>query len=178
MSTEEAAKPQVELAPLQKQNPKYYYWHSHEKERAAVGDVAPKATPQLLKSEVAPAGEPGTPAGSPILLAVPITKYSWCNNEKSVSVYVDFDGVEERSKADGAVTIEFTKRHLNVSIAAADGKQHKLTLRLSKEIDAAGSSYRFKPNQIVVKLLKPEGKTDTWFDLVDNKHTGGSDDDE
>lgn len=169
--TNASPKPAVELAPQQKANPKYYYWHGHEKERAAVGDVAPKASPQLLKSEALPA------SGSPQLRTAAISKFSWCNNEKNVSVYVDFDGVEELSKKEGAVGVEFSKRHLNVQIIAESGVYHRLHLRLAKEVDCAACSSRFKPNQIVIKLVKPEGNTETWFDLEAPKASGGSDSD-
>lgn len=139
----------------EKKPSQYYYWHGHEKERAKVGDVAPKASPVLVKSEKV--------EESPLLLTTALSKYSWCNNKTSVSVYVDFDGISEDN-----CKVEFHEKKLKVSIhPAGTGTVHILALHLAKEIDDAASSYRLKPNQLVMKLQKKDEAT--WYDLVDTK---------
>ncbi|CUI14225.1 Hypothetical protein, putative [Bodo saltans] len=138
-----------------KKKSQYYYWHSHEKERAKLGDVAPKTSPALVKSEAVEA--------SPLLHQVALTKYSWCNNTNSVSVYVDFDGLS----ADNT-KVEFSTKKLKVQVhPVSTGTAHVLQLNLAKEINHETSSFRFKPNQLVVKLVKKDDGT--WHDLVDDK---------
>jgi hypothetical protein len=138
-----------------KKKSQYYYWHGHEKDRAKHGDVAPKTTPALVKSEVVEA--------SPLLHQVALTKYSWCNNTSSVSVYVDFEGVS----ADNT-QVEFSAKKLKVQVhPVSTGTAHVLLLNLAKEINNETSSFRFKPNQLVVKLVKKD--EGTWHDLVDDK---------
>jgi hypothetical protein len=145
-----------------KQRSQYYYWHGHEKDRAAVGDVAPKTTPMLVSSSPLTADmQPRVP------FMTAIEKYSWCNNTKTVSVYVDFDGVEQLPSEN--VQVDFTKKTLAVKLNK-DGKGYELKLKLSKEITPESSSFRMKPNQIVIKLQKAD-EASTWFDLVDSKST-------
>ena len=144
----------------------YYYWHGHEKDRAAVGDVAPKAAPTLLKCDATAPDARAPPR------RVGITTYSWCNNDKTVSVYVDVPGVQ----AD-RTTVDFAVRRLTVTVrppppppgdgaAAAAPEVHQvLDMWLSKDIKPDQSSFRVKPGtQIVIKLVK-EKDTMTWIDL-------------
>lgn len=145
----------------------YYYWHGHEKDRAAVGDVAPKIAPPLLKTEEV---SPLTPPHR-----VTITSYSWCNNEKTVSVYIDFPAVDA-----SMVSVDFQPRRLTVTIkpATASGavpKEHMLDMWLAKNINAGESSYRVKPgSQVVLKLVK--SATETWFDLTGKPESIAEDD--
>lgn len=142
----------------EKKPSQYYYWHGHEKERAKLGDVAPKPVPVLVGS--------GDPEHSHVLKSVPITKYSWCNNTSSVSVYVDFEGVNNDN-----VRVEFFPKKLRVEVQLSESSvSNVLVLHLAKEIDAEKSSFRLKPNQIVIKAVKTDDTT--WYDLTDNKaHT-------
>lgn len=132
----------------------YHYWHAHGRECKERGDVAPLPQHVALKQETV------------VTVEVPktaIQKYSWCNNTKTVSVYVDFDGV-----AEDRVSVDFSPSRLDVNVTAADGKPHVLALELSKDIDPAKCSYRLKPNQVVLKLGKAN-EDETWFDLVKSK---------
>lgn len=139
----------------------YYYWHGHEKQRAEVGDVAPKTSPLLVAtSDVSPS----TPA-TPGLRRVPINKHSWCNNTTSVSVYVDFAGVGALDASD--VSVSFGKKSLSVAIKK-DGVENCLELRLAHEVKPEASSFRTKPDSLVIKLAK-EVETTSWFELVDTK---------
>ena len=144
----------------------YYYWHGHEKERAALGDVAPKTSPMLVATE-----ETVQPFKFDAVTS-PISKYSWCNNTKTVSVYIDFAGVGELGEA--AVQTRFTKKTMEVAITK-DGKTSMFRERLAKEITPEGCSFRLKPDQVVVKLAKAD-ESSTWFDFADAK--GGFDDEE
>eukprot|EP00672_Neobodo_designis_P028714 CAMPEP_0174828422 /NCGR_PEP_ID=MMETSP1114-20130205/1318_1 /TAXON_ID=312471 /ORGANISM="Neobodo designis, Strain CCAP 1951/1" /LENGTH=160 /DNA_ID=CAMNT_0016062135 /DNA_START=32 /DNA_END=514 /DNA_ORIENTATION=- len=130
----------------------YYYWHGHEKERKELGDVAPMPTHVALASE--------TVAEAPREVVSELHKYSWCNNTKTVSVYVDVDGVDESN-----VAVDFQADTLTVRVRQSELAVRQLKLPLSKEINPEKCSFRLKPNQVVVKLAKGN-EEDTWFDLV------------
>lgn len=145
----------TEASPTDKKPSQYYYWHGHEKERAKLGDVAPKTTPALV----------GTAAAdhSPLLKQMSITKYSWCDNKSSVSVYVDFDGATSEN-----TVVELHKKKLRVTVRPSESSpNYVLLLFLAKEVDDSASSFRFKPNQVVIKLAKTDEVT--WYDLIDSK---------
>lgn len=140
----------------------YYYWHGHEKERAVLGDVAPKTSPQLVKSEA-------VAECSPILKVSPITKYAWCNNTSSVSVYVDReDGVQTELTAE-MIRFEVTAKRLKLAIhPTSTATQYGLVLHLAKEVNPDKSTWRIKEGkQVVIKLVK--ANDETWYDLTDNK---------
>ena len=130
----------------------YYYWHGHGKERKEVGDVAPLPTHVPLATEVE------TPA-SPSQVVSQIQKYSWCNNKTSVSVYVD---CEDATESNTAVSISATALEVRVTLP---GTVMQLALPLAKECNPEASSFKFKPNQVVIKLAKAKDD-ETWFDLV------------
>eukprot|EP00388_Colpodella_angusta_P006717 GDKJ01019603.1.p1 GENE.GDKJ01019603.1~~GDKJ01019603.1.p1 ORF type:complete len:160 (+),score=28.20 GDKJ01019603.1:34-513(+) len=133
----------------------YHYWHGHGKERALVGDVAPNAVPQKVDGAEIEFDAVAS------LKKVNITTYSWCDNTKTVSVYVDFKGV-------GAVDADkintrYTDKSLRLSIAD-DGKEHILTIHLSKNIDGSACTHKVKPDQLVFRLVK--ANEEAWFDLT------------
>ncbi|KAH9578988.1 CS domain [Trypanosoma melophagium] len=155
----------------------YYYWHGHEKDRAKVGDVAPMPKPVLVNKtdECSP---------SAAVMTYPITKYSWGDGEKAVTVYVDtkLDGKE--TMAPDTLQVVFNKRKLtleytaNVEKSATDVVQRKkqLLLRLSKAIKVNESSYKLKDatGQIVLRLVKEEPIS--WWELVDKDAKSSNED--
>ena len=133
----------------------YHYWHGHGHERALVGDVAPLPTPQKVEGAAIEFD-----AVASLKQAV-ITTYSWCDNAKTVSVYVDFKGVGAIDPA--AITTKYTERSLRLSIAH-EGKANILTLHLAKAIDAEKCTHKVKPDQLVFRVVK--ASEEAWFDLT------------
>ncbi|ORC88237.1 uncharacterized protein TM35_000171090 [Trypanosoma theileri] len=175
---QEAGKPQVGGESGKKKNANlYYYWHGHEKERAKVGDVAPMPKPVLVNKT-----DESSPSAA--VMTYPITKYSWGDGEKAVTVYVDtkLDGKE--TMAPDTLEVVFNKRKLtvvymaNVEKSATEVVQRKkqLLLRLSKTIKANESSYKIKDatGQIVLRLVKEEPTS--WWELVDKDAKASNDD--
>ncbi|KAG5470632.1 hypothetical protein LSCM1_01878 [Leishmania martiniquensis] len=169
MSTEEqqAIKASVEAAappPASKNKANsYYYWHGHEKERAKVGDVAPMPTPHLISKADAPT------ATAPVVPTVSVRKYSWCDGDKFVSVYIDTAVPEGGTLDESSIESTFTSNSFTVTFSTADeaGKTRakSLSIQLSKRIDKDKSSTRVKPHtqQILVKLAKKAESV--WLDL-------------
>ena len=145
----------------------YYYWHGHGHERAKLGDVAPMPVP--CKVDAPPSENFDAVASTRVL---PITGYSWCNNAKSVSVYVNFPAV---GSMEDKVSVKFGSKRTTVEVSKGPNV-HSLVLHLSYPIDGASSSYKFKPDQVVLKLMK-EDATKTWNDLT-GKPTEGDDDED
>lgn len=145
----------------------YYYWHGHEKERAKLGDVAPMPTPHLVSKDDT------VSVAIPVVPAISVSKYSWCDGEKFVSVYVECvaPGSGEVLDSD-SIAATFTRNSFTITFATTDaaGKQRtkQMTTRLSKRIDGERSSTKVKPKtqEILVKLAKRVPSV--WIDLEGN----------
>ena len=127
----------------------YYYWHGSHREKVARGDLAPMPVHTALAVEHV------------VVDAVqykPVTKYSWCDNEKTVDIYVDWPNLN----AD-AVTVQFTAGTVCAEIRESEKLVHRLHLKTSKGIDPAESKFRCKPSQLAIKLKKEP--VEHWFDL-------------
>lgn len=140
----------------------YYYWHGHEKERAKVGDVAPMPTPVIVSRDNA-----ATFTALEIMMA---PKYSWCDGEKKVSVYVD-TLKDETEKLDAeSVQVEFKCNAFRVEFTTqtTGGKmqQRRLHLQLSKHVNASACSYKIKPATQQVVLLLTKAEPLRWVELV------------
>ncbi|CCW67706.1 unnamed protein product [Phytomonas sp. Hart1] len=147
-------------------NSSYYYWHSHEKERAKVGDVAPMLTPVLIsRGEMA-----DTPVHVPLHKTV--KKYQWCDEGlKTVSVYVQVADEAGEELDEDSVKVEIFSKSVRVSfstqiVASAAQNYKQLHLSLAKKVNPKASSYRIKSSkkEITLKLMKAQDGT--WFDLV------------
>lgn len=165
----------------------YYYWHGHEKERAKVGDVAPMPTPQLVSRDDSRSGTAvaGSAQVAPAPSSLIVKKYSWCNEAKVVSVYVDTVEADRELLVEESVQVHFTRSTADVTFTTttAEGvqRQKKLLLPLSKRINDATSSFKIKPKtqQLLLKLVK--SKEETWHELIgkatsDDSNEGSDDD--
>ncbi|AYU81785.1 heat shock protein Hsp20 [Leishmania donovani] len=141
----------------------YYYWHQHEKDRAKVGDVAPMPTPYLVSKDDARA------VAAPAVPTVSVSKYSWCDGDKFVSVYIDTVVPEGGTLDESSIEATFTGNSFKVTFATADEagrtRAKSLSIRLSKRIDKDRSSTKVKPKtqQILVRLAKKVESV--WLDL-------------
>eukprot|EP01061_Rhynchopus_euleeides_P014139 TRINITY_DN24571_c0_g1_i3.p1 TRINITY_DN24571_c0_g1~~TRINITY_DN24571_c0_g1_i3.p1 ORF type:complete len:179 (+),score=59.35 TRINITY_DN24571_c0_g1_i3:31-537(+) len=143
----------------------YHYWHDHGKERAASGDVAPMPVPKLVAKEECLEQK---------RRVVAISKYSWGDGKKIVSVYIDMKGV---GALQDKVTATHKARSICVTVAHEDHDAVLKLVRLNQRIKGVG--LKFKDDQLVVKLEKED--TDTkWYDLHKTTMRGvtGSDSDE
>ncbi|EPY40174.1 hypothetical protein AGDE_00740 [Angomonas deanei] len=154
----------------------YYYWHGHEKERAAVGDVAPLPTPVLVKREDVPLTTPAVPRKT-------VAKYAWSDGTKFVTVYIDTwasgipSATQDEAIQEESLTVQYDTQSLRVQYDATH--EGRPVLRefvvpiLNKRIDPSRCSHKMKViekeneptrRQILVKLAK--AKEGTWFELI------------
>ncbi|KPA84807.1 hypothetical protein ABB37_01288 [Leptomonas pyrrhocoris] len=155
----------------------YYYWHGHEKERAKHGDVAPMPTPHLVSKD------DNVTVTVPVVPTVSVSKYSWCDGDKFVSVYVEAaTPASGETLADDSIEAVFTRNSFTLSFTTTDqaGKKRtkQMVTRLAKRIDADRSSTKVKPKtqEILVKLAKKVPSV--WLDLEGNASDRDSADDE
>eukprot|EP01006_Ploeotia_vitrea_P059135 TRINITY_DN71232_c0_g1_i1.p1 TRINITY_DN71232_c0_g1~~TRINITY_DN71232_c0_g1_i1.p1 ORF type:complete len:169 (-),score=31.14 TRINITY_DN71232_c0_g1_i1:158-634(-) len=127
----------------------YYYWHNHGKDKADTGDVAPPPQHELVaktKVEV-------TRATKPIL------KFSWCDNKKTVKVYVPWPDVKEEE-----VSVNFQETTAELTIAGEATDNRLLLNPLKEKIVPESSSFAIKGGKEVVLTLKKKEET-SWYDL-------------
>merc|ERR1712151_441168 len=104
-----------------------------------------------------------------------ITKYSWSDGKKAVSIYIEMDGLDE--VADDAFSITSGESDVTFTIVAIAGKKRTFAMKdLANEID--GSKFVRKPgkNTVVLKLTKKQEKT--WYNLQSGSGGGGGGDDD
>lgn len=96
-----------------------------------------------------------------------ITKYSWDQSDKFVSVYVDFPGAG--SLPDGSVDCIFRPRSFLLLVRSGDEKPKWLKVpNLCKDIDVQASTRKVKTDSVVVKLKKAVTAL-SWTDITDEK---------
>lgn len=144
----------------------YYYWHGHEKERAKVGDVAPMPSPVLVMREESSANQSS-------VLTFPITKYTWADGEKAVTVYIDTNVDAKEEFVEDSLNVTFSRRRCQVTFTACvtNGVRRcrELKLLLANGVQSDACSFRVKPTtkQIVLRLVKKN--SGTWNDLTTDK---------
>ena len=127
----------------------YHYWHGDVDNKKKTGDVAPMPVHVALTSEKVELEK---------IVYKPITKYSWCDNEKTVDVYVDWPELKAET-----VSVDFTNDSVCAKIQESETLVHRLTLKLSKGVLPEECKFRCKPAMLAIKLKKEP--VESWFDL-------------
>jgi hypothetical protein len=127
----------------------YHYWHGDVDNKKSRGDVAPMPVHVALSS---------TKVEVDKVHYKPISKYSWCDNEKTVDIYVDWPELN----ADN-VSVNFTAGTVIADVKESDVVVHRLSIKTSKSVNPEESKFRCKPAQLAIKLKKEN--VETWFDL-------------
>jgi hypothetical protein len=139
----------VNAAEEAKKRSAYHYWHGDVDNKKKTGDVAPMPVHVALAS---------AKVEIDTVQYKVISKYSWCDNEKTVDIYVDWPELNADS-----VSVEFGDDSLCAKIAESATVCHRLNLKLSKAIVAGESKFRCKPAQLAIKVKKET--LETWFEL-------------
>merc|ERR550534_11769 len=86
-----------------------------------------------------------------------ITKYSWSDGKKAVSVYIELEGLDDLKE--DAFATESGERNVSLCIAMADGKKKRFALAgLSNEIDGVKVVQKKGKNTVVLKVVQKKGK--------------------
>merc|ERR1712050_232766 len=107
-----------------------------------------------------------------------ITKYSWSDGKKVVSIYVEMEGLD--AVPDDALQTESGEKEATLTITAIGSPARKKQLKLQKLANAIdGVKLVRKPgkNTVVLKLTKKDAEK-SWWKLLDGGTGGGGDDDE
>eukprot|EP00928_Gymnodinium_smaydae_P059417 TRINITY_DN4273_c0_g3_i6.p1 TRINITY_DN4273_c0_g3~~TRINITY_DN4273_c0_g3_i6.p1 ORF type:complete len:218 (+),score=93.10 TRINITY_DN4273_c0_g3_i6:184-837(+) len=104
-----------------------------------------------------------------------ITKYSWSDGKKQVSIYIELDGLDEL--ADDAFVTDSGANEVSLTIAGLGGKRRRFAMTgLSNEITGVKLQRKMGKNTVVLKLQKKEEQA--WYSLQTNSGSGGGDDEE
>eukprot|EP00933_Yihiella_yeosuensis_P048638 TRINITY_DN4492_c0_g2_i2.p1 TRINITY_DN4492_c0_g2~~TRINITY_DN4492_c0_g2_i2.p1 ORF type:complete len:212 (+),score=76.31 TRINITY_DN4492_c0_g2_i2:69-638(+) len=106
-----------------------------------------------------------------------ITKYSWSDGKKTVSIYVELDGLDD--VAEDALKASSGEKEASLTISAIGSPPRKRVLKLSgllNEIDGVKLTQKKGKNTVVLKLQKKEEQP--WHNLLEKSSGGGGDDDE
>merc|ERR1719150_1246806 len=109
-----------------------------------------------------------------------ITKYSWSDGKKVVSIYIEMEGLD--AVPDDDLKAESGEKEASLTIAAIGSPARKKQLRLQKlanEIDGVKLVRKPGKNTVVLKLTKKDADK-SWWKLLDNANgsSGGGDDDD
>jgi len=103
-----------------------------------------------------------------------ITKYSWSDGKKRVSIYIELEGIDD--VPDDALSSTSGEKEVSLTIASLGGKKRQFALsNLFAEIDGVKVERKKGKNTVVLKLQKKEEKS--WWTLVEGSKGGGGDED-
>eukprot|EP00419_Tripos_fusus_P059345 CAMPEP_0172917222 /NCGR_PEP_ID=MMETSP1075-20121228/197903_1 /TAXON_ID=2916 /ORGANISM="Ceratium fusus, Strain PA161109" /LENGTH=190 /DNA_ID=CAMNT_0013776655 /DNA_START=14 /DNA_END=583 /DNA_ORIENTATION=- len=107
-----------------------------------------------------------------------ITKYSWSDGKKAVSIYVELPGLDDVPEDKISVTSGEQEASLTIEAIGTPPKTRSLVLKgLNNDIDGCKFTKKMGKNTVVLKLTKKEETA--WYKLLESSGgRGGGDDDE
>ncbi|CAK9045779.1 unnamed protein product [Durusdinium trenchii] len=104
-----------------------------------------------------------------------ITKYSWGDGKKQVSIYIELDGLDDCT--DDMFQATSGETDVSLTITKVAGRKRTFTLKnLAHEIDGAKVNHKKGKGMVVLKLIKKEEQP--WFKLQESSGGGGDDEEE
>lgn len=104
-----------------------------------------------------------TKSGHGFLPVAKIKTYGWDQSEKFVKLYITLKGVHTLPKEN--VVVEYTPVSFKLFVKNLNNKNMELIIQnLAKSIDAKGSSYKVKSDEIVLSLRKAD--SGSWSALT------------
>jgi len=101
-----------------------------------------------------------------------ITKYSWGDGKKQVSVYIELEGLDDCT--DDAFQATSGEKDVSLTITKVAGKKRTFGLNgLSNEISGVKVNHKKGKGMVVLKLIKKE--EEPWYQLVEKSSAGGDD---
>jgi len=104
-----------------------------------------------------------------------ITKYSWGDGKKQVSIYIELDGLDDCTE--DMFQASSGEKDVSLTIAKVAGRRRTFSLKdLAHEIDGVKVNHKKGKGMVVLKLIKKEEQP--WFKLQESSGSGGGDDEE
>jgi len=101
-----------------------------------------------------------------------ITKYSWGDGKKQVSVYIELEGLDDCTEDCFQATSG--EKEVSLTITKVAGKKRTFGLNgLSNEITGVKVNHKKGKGMVVLKLIKKE--EEPWYQLVEKSSAGGDD---
>jgi len=99
-----------------------------------------------------------------------ITKYSWGDGKKQVSIYIELDGLDDCPES--AFKATSGEKDVSLTIESVAGKQRSFSMKdLSEEITGVKVNQKKGKNMVVLKLVKKEEQP--WYKLQASSSSGG-----
>jgi len=143
-------------------NTYYQAWDQVNVDRALVAEDG--MDPNVVPENIRPLADFGD-LDRQLDVSTKISRFSWDQSDRFVSIYVPFDGAGKLKEED--VQVHF--REIGVLLVfQKDGKRHWYKVpNLCQPIDVEASKRTIKADQVVVKLRK--ARVGSWSDLTDEK---------
>ncbi|CAE7943702.1 Cacybp [Symbiodinium sp. KB8] len=143
-------------------NTYYQAWDQVNVDRALVAEDG--MDPNVVPENIRPLADFGD-LDRQLDMSTKISRFSWDQSDRFVSIYVPFDGAGKLKEED--VQVHF--REIGVLLVfQKDGKRHWYKVpNLCQPIDVEASKRTIKADQVVVKLRK--ARVGSWSDLTDEK---------
>ena len=142
----------------------YYFAHAH---KANGPKWDGKQEPKLLSKQTSSSLEEGTKKQCSFdYQKSNITSYAFCNNEKTVKLYLELEGVGDKCTNDNG-HVELESSPSSLSLVVYNYKDQPQCLRFAKLaglIDKA--TYKVKPDRIIVTLTK-QTPGEEWLTMTD-----------
>eukprot|EP00747_Dinoflagellata_sp_TGD_P219835 gnl/TRDRNA2_/TRDRNA2_91881_c0_seq1.p1 gnl/TRDRNA2_/TRDRNA2_91881_c0~~gnl/TRDRNA2_/TRDRNA2_91881_c0_seq1.p1 ORF type:complete len:152 (+),score=28.25 gnl/TRDRNA2_/TRDRNA2_91881_c0_seq1:45-500(+) len=116
--------------------------------------------------------EPNANADAVVVTSCAITKYSWSDGARAVSVYVELDGLDELPS--DAITVKSGMREACLSVLWPEKTRILVLRRLAHEICGAEVKRKTGQNTVVIKLRKKEERE--WWRLLEGAVSCGEED--
>jgi len=99
-----------------------------------------------------------------------ISKYSWGDGKKQVSIYIELDGLDDCPES--AFKATSGEKDVSLTIDSVAGKQRSFTMKdLAQEITGVKVNQKKGKSMVVLKLIKKEETP--WYKLQENSSSGG-----
>jgi len=141
---------------LKKGSQSYYYAHTRALEEGSVTARVYDEPPRLVRKEVVEVKAEE--------IAVLVTKFSWCDGKKTVSIYIDVENAE--SLPDDAFVLAHTAKSVTFRFKPAVGAWQVFSVpELSDPIKSV--SLKRKANRVTLSLVKESEFS--WYELAKKK---------
>jgi len=144
----------------------YYYAHSKSKEFVVPDHAKVFEGPGIITGGAPVKLPDGEPVPSSIIRRR-IDKYSWCDDDSNVRIYIDDPQILPHiSNGDENVICEFDHRSLTIEVTASASHNFVFSVNeLSEEIDATSSSYKVSPGKRITVTLSKKNPDTKWHSL-------------
>jgi hypothetical protein len=146
----------------------YYYAHARSKEFVVPENAKVVEGPGIITGGAPVRISVGEPI-QPSIVMRKIEKYSWCDDGKSVRIYVDDPSILSHLNL-STISITFDDQALSLEVMQSGSVKHVLAFeKLEEEIDRQASTFVLKEGKRVTITLAKKDADKKWYSLYKKK---------